>query len=75
MTATVNRAAFRALLHQHGISMKQAAALIADFTARPCGYRTVKAWLADPARSAYARPCPTWALDAFRAIVSTRVGG
>jgi hypothetical protein len=67
-TASKNRADLRALLHQNRISMKKAAELIAAHTHRPCGYRTVKAWLADPTTENY-RPCPSWAIDVMREVI------
>lgn len=65
VTAGANRIAFRALLSKHGVSMKAAAMGIADITQRPCAWRTVKAWLADPRRTTHHRPCPSWAVAAL----------
>lgn len=68
--ACQNRSAFRALLLAHDRSLKDSADLIGRYTGRPCSYRTVKAWMADPAEAATARPCPDWAVEALRAALA-----
>lgn len=64
-TAKANRERFRSLLREHGLTQAESASRIAAHTGVPCSYRTVKAWLADPAVKT-ALPCPTWAVEALR---------
>lgn len=64
-----NRRIFRALLAAHDLMLKDSAELIGLLTGRPCSYRTVKSWMADPEEVATARPCPEWAVEALRKAV------
>jgi len=68
--AATNREAFRALISTHGLMLKDCAELIALQTGRPCSYRAVKSWMADPNEVATSRPCPDWAVEALRAAVA-----
>lgn len=67
--AGANQRVFRALLTTHDLMLKDSAELIGMHTGRPCSYRTVKSWMADPDEVATARPCPEWAVEALRAAV------
>ncbi|MGY2199464.1 hypothetical protein [Pseudomonas gingeri] len=52
------------LIERAGITQARAAELIAQETKRPCSVRSVRAWLADPAKTS-ARTCPEWAINAL----------
>lgn len=67
--ADANRNAFRGVQTRHALLLKDCAELIALQTGRPCSYRTVKSWMANPNEVATARPCPDWALEALRTAV------
>lgn len=59
-----NRAAFMALLADHGLTQAQAAYLICEYTRRPCAVRTVRSWVNDPDKPS-SRSCPGWAVEAL----------
>jgi hypothetical protein len=63
-----NREKLAALIERAGITREEAAKHIADETKRPCSWRTVQSWLADPELSS-ARTCPDWAV----AVLSARL--
>lgn len=65
-----NRNQLAALIEQANITRAQAAQYIAEETKRPCGWRTVQSWLADPALSS-ARRCPDWAIENLEARLKT----
>lgn len=69
-----NQIAFKELLRRNRITLLQAANGIADVTKRPCAYRTVKSWMADPLLTIHARPCPSWAVSALRDWLSENSG-
>jgi len=56
-----NQDKFLALIEQANITRAEAAQFIAEETKRPCSWRTVQSWLADPSLSS-ARGCPDWAI-------------
>ena len=60
-----NREQLTALIQQANITREEAAQHIAEETKRPCSWRTVQAWLADPALAS-ARKCPDWAIDVLQ---------
>ncbi|MGL0788775.1 hypothetical protein [Xanthomonas translucens] len=59
-----NRAKYQRLLDAHGLTQADSAALICQYTRRPCSARTVRSWLNDPAKPS-SRACPDWAVDAL----------
>lgn len=65
-TSRANQIIFSGLIRRHEISLIKAAQLIEATTARPCGYRTVKSWMANPELVKSARPCPNWAVAALK---------
>ena len=69
-----NQVAFKELLSRNRITLLQAAKGIAHVTKRPCAYRTVKSWMADPELTIHARPCPSWAVSALREWIVDHVG-
>jgi hypothetical protein len=56
-----NRDKLAALIKRANITRAEAAQHIADETKRPCSWRTVQAWLAEP-ELASSRACPDWAI-------------
>jgi hypothetical protein len=60
-----NRERLEALITAADITRAQAAQFIAEETKRPCSWRTVQAWLADPAtvKPGSFRNCPDWAIE------------
>ena len=54
-----NRDKHAALLQRANITRADAARYIAEETKRPCSWRAVQSWLADPALPS-ARECPDW---------------
>lgn len=56
-----NRDKLAALIEQAKITRAEAARYIAEETKRPCSWRAVQSWLADPALPS-ARECPDWAI-------------
>lgn len=66
-----NRARFKELLAEHGLTQADSAALICEVTHRPCAVRTVRSWLNNPAKpSSY--PCPDWAVKALQSALEKR---
>jgi len=57
-----NRDQLAALIERAEITRAQAAQYIAEETKRPCSWRTVQAWLANPELDS-ARTCPDWAIE------------
>lgn len=66
-----NRLLFRKLLVEHGLTQAEGAALICEFTQRPCAVRTVRSWLNDPEKPS-SSPCPTWAVRALQGALDRR---
>lgn len=56
-----NQQRLRRLIERTGITLDRAAKIIAEASQRPCSWRSVQAWLCDPALKS-ARPCPDWAI-------------
>jgi hypothetical protein len=56
-----NRDQLAGLIQRAEITRAQAAQYIAEETKRPCSWRTVQAWLADPELTS-SRACPDWAI-------------
>ncbi|MCZ2115220.1 MAG: hypothetical protein LC131_15535 [Anaerolineae bacterium] len=56
-----NRDKLAALIERANITRAEAARYIAEETKRPCSWRAVQSWLADPALPS-ARECPDWAI-------------
>lgn len=56
-----NRDKLAALIERANITRAEAAQYIAEETKRPCSWRAVQSWLADPALPS-ARECPDWAI-------------
>ncbi len=50
-----------ALVDGSGMIVREVAQLIADESKRPCSWRAVMSWMADPSRPS-ARPCPEWVI-------------
>jgi hypothetical protein len=61
-----NRQKLLALIERANITRAQAAEYIAEETKRPCGWRTIQSWLADPSLVS-ARACPDWAITNLEA--------
>jgi len=61
-----NRDQLAALIKRANITRAEAAQHIADETKRPCSWRTVQAWLADPVLDS-SRACPDWAITVLTA--------
>ncbi len=59
-----NRAKLQELIAKANITRERAAQVIAEETKRPCSWRAVQSWLADPELNS-ARPCPDWAINAL----------
>lgn len=59
-----NRDKLLDLIAKAGITRERAAQAIAEETKRPCSWRAVQSWVADPALKS-ARPCPDWAINAL----------
>lgn len=59
-----NRDKLLDLMSRAGVTRERAAQAIADETKRPCSWRAVQSWVADPALKS-ARPCPDWAVQAL----------
>lgn len=57
-----NRDQLAALIDRAKITRAQAAQYIAEETKRPCSWRTVQAWLANPELDS-SRTCPDWAIN------------
>lgn len=66
-----NRLLFKALLAEHGLTQAEGAALICEFTQRPCAVRTVRSWLNNPEKPS-SSPCPTWAVLALQGALMNR---
>jgi hypothetical protein len=56
-----NREKLIELMNKSGITRQDAANYIAAETKRPCSWRAIQSWVADPDRAS-ARPCPDWAV-------------
>lgn len=61
-----NREKLLNMLTRAGITRERAAQAIAEETKRPCSWRAVQSWVADPALKS-ARACPDWAINALDA--------
>ena len=59
-----NRIKLLKLIKSAAITQREVAVLIAAQTGVPCSERSVRAWLADTAKSS-ARNCPDWAIIAL----------
>lgn len=59
-----NRARYQKLLDEHGLTQADSAALICEYTRRPCSVRAVRSWVNDPKKPS-SRACPDWAVDAL----------
>jgi len=59
-----NRHKLLAMIAGANITRERAAQLIAEETKRPCSWRAVQSWIADPSLNS-ARPCPDWAINAL----------
>ena len=59
-----NRARYQKLLVDRGLTQADSAALICQYTKRPCSVRAVRSWLNDPDKPS-SRPCPDWAVEAL----------
>jgi hypothetical protein len=59
-----NRARYQKLLDEHGLTQADSAALICEYTRRPCSVRAVRSWVNDPEKPS-SRTCPDWAVDAL----------
>jgi len=58
---TTNQEKLASLIERAGITRTEAAKYIAEETKRPCSWRSVQSWLADPSLAS-ARGCPDWAI-------------
>ena len=56
-----NRDKLIPLVDGSGLIVREVAQLIADESKRPCSWRAVMSWMADPSRPS-ARPCPEWVI-------------
>ena len=56
-----SREKLREILLKHGITQARCAAIICEYTMRPCSVRTVRSWLNDPTKTS-ARQCPDWVI-------------
>lgn len=65
-----NRERYRRLLAEHGLSQADSAALICEYTRRPCSVRTVRSWLNDPDKPS-SRSCPDWAVSALEQALTS----
>jgi len=54
------------LIADANLTRLAAAKLIQQVTNRPCSWRAIQSWIADPALPS-SRPCPPWAVKALRA--------
>lgn len=61
-----NREKLLDLMSRAGITRERAAQAIAEETKRPCSWRAIQAWVANPALKS-ARTCPDWAINALEA--------
>lgn len=61
-----NRDKLLDLMARANITRERAAQAIADETKRPCSWRAIQSWIADPELTS-ARPCPDWAINALEA--------
>lgn len=61
-----NREKLLDLIDRANITRERAAELIAEETKRPCSWRAIQAWLADPSLPS-ARPCKDWVINALEA--------
>lgn len=68
MTSTGNREKLIELINSHDITRKQVANFIEVETKRPCSWRAVQSWVADPDKVS-ARTCPDWAIDALQSAL------
>lgn len=66
-----NRTRYKALLAEHAITQAESAALICEYTHKPCAVRTVRAWVNDPEKPS-SNPCPDWAVNALEASLKAR---
>lgn len=64
-----NRERLISLITAADITRAAAAQYISEETKRPCSWRTVQAWLADPdkVKKESARTCPDWAIETLTA--------
>ena len=63
-----NRTRFKALLAKHKKTQAEGAALICEYTHKPCAVRTVRSWINDPDKPS-SNPCPDWAVKALEAAL------
>lgn len=68
MTNKGNREKLIELIDSHEITRKQVANFIELETKRPCSWRAVQSWLADPDKVS-ARSCPDWAIVALQSAL------
>jgi len=61
-----NQEKLSALIKHAGITRIEAAKYIAEETKRPCSWRAMQSWLADPSLPS-ARSCPDWAITNLEA--------
>lgn len=61
-----NQDKLASLIERAGITRADAAQYIAEETKRPCSWRSVQSWLADPSLPS-ARGCPDWAISNLEA--------
>lgn len=66
-----NRERFAQLIEETGMTRKEVADYLAQETRRPCSWRSVHAWLADPGLMS-ARPCPDWAIQLLEDYLAKR---
>lgn len=66
-----NRARYQKLLADNDLTQADSAALICEFTRRPCSVRTVRSWLNDPEKPS-SRNCPDWAVSALKDALSAK---
>lgn len=66
-----SRARYKKLLVEHSLSQADSAALICEYTQRPCAVRTVRSWLNDPGKPS-SRNCPDWAVNALEKALTVK---
>lgn len=64
MTSKGNREKLIELINSNDITRKQVANFIEVETKRPCSWRAVQSWVAEPDKIS-ARQCPDWAIEAL----------
>lgn len=65
-----NREIFLALLSDNRLTQARAAALISEYTRRPCSVRAVRSWINDPQKPS-SRTCPDWAVAALMEVLKS----